>query len=196
MFALTARYILRTKVLRELKLVIEFSVNPAADRSRRELVRALCVNESINRLSIENVFADETEAGMLADSLRASQTLVDVSVYGMQQRTSWLIRKLSPNFSTNYTLLGMHHFRITRGEFDQFGDDLFTVQNVVCRNWSLVTRAAQFVTGARHRYCAAAAELVHSNPGLAEKVRELASVDEEEALSRINASMKSFNEFG
>ncbi|KAL3227502.1 hypothetical protein MRX96_004203 [Rhipicephalus microplus] len=55
-------------------------------------------------------------------------------------------------------------------------------------------RAAHFVTGTRLKYCAAAAELVHSNPGLREKVQELASVDQYEAVSRIKKSLKSFSE--
>ncbi|KAL1471656.1 hypothetical protein MTO96_039815 [Rhipicephalus appendiculatus] len=54
-------------------------------------------------------------------------------------------------------------------------------------------RAAHLVNGRRRKYGAAAAELVHSNPGLVEKVQELASVDEDEAVSRIKKSLKSFS---
>ncbi|KAL1483506.1 hypothetical protein MTO96_033138 [Rhipicephalus appendiculatus] len=99
------------------------------------------------------------------------------------------MRKLSPNFSNNYSLLGM------RLQLPwHIGGDWYTVAEVIRRNCSLVTRAAHFVTGRRLRYCAEAAELVHSNPGLVEKVQELASVDENDAALRIKTSLRSFSE--
>ncbi|KAL1470937.1 hypothetical protein MTO96_040177 [Rhipicephalus appendiculatus] len=100
-----------------------------------------------------------------------------------------LMRKLSPDISSNYTLLDMRLDRPWK-----LGGDWFAVADVIRRNCALVTRAAHFVTGTRLRYCAAAAELVHSNPGLVDKVQELASVDEDEAASRIKKSLKSFSE--
>ncbi|KAL1470887.1 hypothetical protein MTO96_040217 [Rhipicephalus appendiculatus] len=48
--------------------------------------------------------------------------------------------------------------------------------------------------GRRNRHFGAAAEVLHWNPGLVEKVQELASVDENEAGSRIEKSLKSFSE--
>ncbi|KAL1416966.1 hypothetical protein MTO96_027358 [Rhipicephalus appendiculatus] len=48
--------------------------------------------------------------------------------------------------------------------------------------------------GTRHRYCAVAAELAHWNTGLVAKVQALASVDENEAVSRIQNSLKTFFE--
>ncbi|KAL3255570.1 hypothetical protein MRX96_017468 [Rhipicephalus microplus] len=64
------------------------------------------------------------------------------------------------------------------------------------RNWSLVTRAAHFDTGTRHRYCASSLELVHWSPAVVAKVQELASIDENKAVSRIQSSLKSFSELG
>ncbi|KAL1483066.1 hypothetical protein MTO96_002136 [Rhipicephalus appendiculatus] len=77
----------------------------------------------------------------------------------------------------------------------KLGGDWFTVADVISRNCSLVTRAAHFVVmGTRLKYCAEAVEQMHSNPGLVEKVRELACVDEDEAASRIKKSLRSFSE--
>ncbi|KAL1481713.1 hypothetical protein MTO96_034268 [Rhipicephalus appendiculatus] len=73
-------------------------------------------------------------------------------------------------------------------------EDTFAVDNVVRRNLALVTCAAPFLMGTRHRYCAAAAELAHWNTGLVAKVQALASVDENEAVSRIQNSLKTFFE--
>uniref|UniRef100_A0A131YNY1 Nlr family card domain protein n=1 Tax=Rhipicephalus appendiculatus TaxID=34631 RepID=A0A131YNY1_RHIAP len=127
---------------------------------------------------------------MLADTLQNSRTLCDLSFYPDDYKSAvLLVRKLSPSFSANYTLLSM---RLSKRR--ELGADWFTVADVVRRNFSLVTRAAHFVAGTRHKYCAAAAELVHFNPGLVTKVQELASVDEGEAVLRIKNSLKSFSE--
>ncbi|KAL1443495.1 hypothetical protein MTO96_007407 [Rhipicephalus appendiculatus] len=72
--------------------------------------------------------------------------------------------------------------------------DWCPIKDIVRRNNSLVTRAAHFVMGTRHKYCATAAELVHSNPGLVEKVQELASIDEGEAASLIKRRLKRLSE--
>ncbi|KAL1480500.1 hypothetical protein MTO96_050974 [Rhipicephalus appendiculatus] len=143
---------------------------------RQELFNGLCF--------------DETETQILADTLLTSRTLCEVSFFpDNHESTVLLIQKLSPNVSSNYTLLQL---RLSR--YVQIGDDWFTVADVVSRNISLVMRAAHFVTGTKHRYCAAAADLVHTNPGLVEKVQELASVNESEAVSRINRSLQNISE--
>ncbi|XP_050032497.1 uncharacterized protein [Dermacentor andersoni] len=190
--SLIAQYITGTTVLRELELTFFFDSGNwnAADRPERALVQALSVNKSIRRLFIGGLCFDDTETQMLADTLQHSRALCDLSFYPDDYKSAIsLIRKLSPNFSSNYTLLGM---RLSKRR--ELGGDWFTVADVVRRNFSLVMRAAHFVMGTRHKYCAAAAELVHFNPGLVAKVQELASVDENEAVSRIKASLKSFSE--
>ncbi|KAH7944708.1 hypothetical protein MRX96_017456 [Rhipicephalus microplus] len=70
----------------------------------------------------------------------------------------------------------------------------FPVSSAVSHNWSLVTRAAHFVTGTRHQYCASALEVVHWSPAVVAEVQELASIDKNEAVSRIQNSLKSFSE--
>ncbi|KAH7943681.1 uncharacterized protein LOC119400047 [Rhipicephalus sanguineus] len=190
--SLIAQYITGTTVLRELELTFFFDSGSwnAVDRPERALVQALSVNKGIRRLFIGGLCFDETETGMLADMLQHSRTLCDLSFYPDDYKSAvLLVRKLSPSFSTNYTLLSM---RLSKRR--ELGADWFTVADVVRRNFSLVTRAAHFVAGTRHKYCAAAAEQVHFNPGLVTKVQELASVDEGEAALRIKNSLKSFSE--
>ncbi|KAL1423718.1 hypothetical protein MTO96_020785 [Rhipicephalus appendiculatus] len=88
---------------------------------------------------------DEAETQILADTLQSSRTLCEVSFFpDNHESTVLLIQKLSPNVSSNYTLLQL---RLSR--YVQIGDDWFTVADVVSRNISLVMRAAHFVTGTK-----------------------------------------------
>ncbi|KAL1443483.1 hypothetical protein MTO96_007396 [Rhipicephalus appendiculatus] len=191
-----ARYVTGTAALRELNLL--FCVNSSGDtfdEARRELVHALSVNKSIRRLRVFGLCFDETESGMLADTLQSSRALCYVYLHQFNDKpNSSLIQKLSATVSSNYSLL-----RLYVGALGILSDDWFTVHDVLRRNNSLVTRAADFVMSSktarmRRKDYAAATELVQLNPGLVEKVQELASVDESEALSRIKSSLKSFSE--
>ncbi|KAL1442724.1 hypothetical protein MTO96_046271, partial [Rhipicephalus appendiculatus] len=149
------------------------------NRVEGPLVLALYYNKSIRKLAMKGFSFSEREIGWLVYKLEASRMLCELTFYPFDSMSSiWLMRKLSPIVSSNYTLLSM---KKCGGRHE----DQFAVDNVVRRNLALVTRAAHFVTGLRQRYCAAAAELVHWNPGLVAKVQELASVDENEAVSRI-----------
>ncbi|KAH7942976.1 hypothetical protein HPB52_003046 [Rhipicephalus sanguineus] len=188
--SLMAHYIRNTTALRELDLSFISGKMTAADRAERTLLEALLLNSSIRRLSIRGLRFDDTETEMLVDILDSSRTLCDVSLNTYDnQLTISLAQKLSQNLSSNYTLLGMH-----LPWLPDCSGELFIIEEVVRRNSSRVTRAAHFVMGTRHKYCAAAFELVRSNPGLVEKVQELASVDENEAASRIKNSLKSMTE--
>ncbi|KAL1481367.1 hypothetical protein MTO96_034518 [Rhipicephalus appendiculatus] len=170
--------------LRNLKLAIDRAGRGVAfNKPNRKLAQALSVNKTIRRLRLHGPLFGETEIEMLADTVQSSRTL------SSRRSVIFLLRKLSPNISSNYTLLHMHLERPWK-----LGGDWFTVADVIRRNCSLVTRAAHFVMGTRLKYCAEAAEQMHSNPGLVEKVRELASVDEDEAASRIKKSLRSFSE--
>ncbi|KAL1483074.1 hypothetical protein MTO96_002144 [Rhipicephalus appendiculatus] len=158
--------------------------------ARRELVLALSVNESLRRLEVRGSWSEEAGTRLLADTVLSSRTLCHVS-FNPDERESAvsLVRMLSPKIAGNYTLLSLRpedHF--------PYSDRWFRVNNVTRRNCALVTRAAHFVTGTEEKYCAAAAELVHYNPGLVEKVQELASVDEMKAASLIKASLKKISE--
>lgn len=191
---LVAEYIKGTTVLRELELTFFLDSgnwNPP-DRPERDLVDAMCANMSIRRLFIGGLCFNETETQLLADMVLNSRTLCDLAFYPDDHRSIVsFIRKLSPRFSENYTLLCM---RLSKRR--ELGADWFAVEDTIRRNFSLVTRAAHFVTGvaASHKYCAAALELVSFNPGLAMKIQELASIDESEALARIKHSLKSYVE--
>ncbi|KAH7984839.1 hypothetical protein HPB52_024502 [Rhipicephalus sanguineus] len=190
--ALIAQYIAATKVLRELRWILASITSRPADRVERVLMRALCVNNSIRKLFMTGLRFDETEVQMLVDKLQASRALCELAFYPDDYNsTIWLVQKLSPIVSSNYTLIDVKVYRhvVLRA-------DLFSVDDVVRRNASLVSRAAHFVSGmagTRLRYCAEAVELVHWNPGVVAKVQALASVDENEAVSRIEQSFKSFS---
>ncbi|KAH8037197.1 hypothetical protein HPB51_008904 [Rhipicephalus microplus] len=184
------KYIAITTVLRNLevnKMYISFSTE---DRTKRTLMQALSINKSICKLSLEYVDLDDTEAQILVDKLQATRTLCELFLYSSTGESFIsFLHKLSPIISSNYTLICL---KIQRSIWPYEG--AFAVSSAVSRNWSLVTRAAHFVMGMRHRYCASALELVHWNPAVVAKVQELASVDENEAVSRIQNSLKSFSE--
>ncbi|KAL1484468.1 hypothetical protein MTO96_032563 [Rhipicephalus appendiculatus] len=188
--SLIAQYLSDTKALRELRL--EFYTRPlrSVDQSERTLLQALSNNKSIRRLSLTDLCINEDEAQILVDKLQSSQSLCYLSIYPKNFKvTVALIQMLSPNIESNYMLLDMR-----TDWYKGLCGGWFSIKDVVRRNTSLVTRAAHFVKGTRYRYCAAAAELVQFNPGLVEQVQELASVDENEAVRRIENSLKSFTE--
>ncbi|KAH7943772.1 hypothetical protein HPB52_011414 [Rhipicephalus sanguineus] len=189
--SLIAQCIKGMTALRKLELsIVDAEMRDGFNEARRELAQALSVNKSIRKLSVEGPCFGETEIETLADTLHSSRTLCELSFFPSDHRcVISLMRNLSMNISSNYTLLDMQLDKPWR-----LGVDWFMVSDVIRRNCSLVTRAAHFVMGTRNRHCAAAAELVHSNPGLVEKVQELASVDESEAASRIQKSLESFSE--
>ncbi|KAL1480187.1 hypothetical protein MTO96_051254 [Rhipicephalus appendiculatus] len=140
-------------------------------------------------LEVHGSCSGETETHLLVHTLQSSRTLCHVSFFPDEADcVTSLVRELSPNISSNYTLLSMSahddHLR---------GSDWFPVADVIRRNCALVTRAAHFVKGTRLKYCAAAAEVMFSNPALVEKVQELLSIDEGKAVSRIQKSLKSFS---
>ncbi|KAH7984836.1 hypothetical protein HPB52_024499 [Rhipicephalus sanguineus] len=189
MNALIAEYIAGTLVLRDLTLTFVSGIWDPVDRVEKALVGALSLNKSIRRLVVNGLCFDDSETQVLAETLQSTRTLYNFSFYPKdQQSTDSLVQKLSPNFSANYMLLRLNAYRLGEVHRD------FIINDVVHRNVSLVVRAAHFVIGTRHRYLAAAAELVHSNPGLVELIRELASVSEDTALSWIRNSLKSYSE--
>ncbi|KAL1473137.1 hypothetical protein MTO96_022516 [Rhipicephalus appendiculatus] len=188
--SLMAQYISNTTALRELDVSFISAGLNAVDRAERTLLQALSLNKSIRWLSIHGLLFDDTNAQVLAGMLDSSLTLCNLSIGPYHKASAILLtRKLSQNLSSNYTLIGMR----LPWDLDCSGE-VFTIEEVVRRNRSLVMRAAHFVGGTRHKYCAAAAELVHFTPGLLKKVQELASVDENEAASRIKKSLKTISE--
>ncbi|KAL3225251.1 hypothetical protein MRX96_025934 [Rhipicephalus microplus] len=154
------------------------------------LVNALSVNKSICRLFIMGLCFDETEIQMLAEMVQSSRRMYELTFYPDNYESAvLLLSKLSHSIRSNYTLL---YLRLSKRQ--DLGQNWFTIVDVKRRNFALVMRAAHFVMGMKHKYCAEAVELVHFNPRLVEKVRELALADENEALSRIRKSLKSFSE--
>ncbi|KAH7943539.1 hypothetical protein HPB52_009195 [Rhipicephalus sanguineus] len=186
--SLIANYITNTTLLRELKLEFITGSWNDVNRPERTLLEALSVNTSIQLLSIESLCFDETETQVLVDMLHSSRTVWDLTYKPEYHRwTTLFVEKLAQNVSTNYTLLSVNVFR-----YEELCSQLFAIADVVRRNNTLVRRAAHFVGGRRDRHCAAAVELVHFHPVLVTKVQELTSVDENEAVSLINGSLKSF----
>ncbi|KAL1485209.1 hypothetical protein MTO96_032105 [Rhipicephalus appendiculatus] len=189
-----AQYIANTTALREVDLIFDrLLISNAVDqreRPQRTLLQALSNNKVIRWLSIDGLCYDDTETQMLVDMLHSSRTLCHLSLFPCcHGSASRLIQKLSQGVSSNYTLLGINVYKCGKN-----CSELFAVEDVVRRNLSLVRRAADFVMGTRHKYCAAAAELLQFRAGLVAKVQELALVDENEAALRIKKSLKSFSE--
>ncbi|KAH7964296.1 hypothetical protein HPB51_027465 [Rhipicephalus microplus] len=188
--SLIANCITDTKSLKELKLEFDSGNWHDADRPERVLLEALSMNKNIQRLSVERLCFNESETQTLVDTLISSRTLWDLTYKPLyHQSTTWFIEKLAQDVSTNYTLLSVNVLK-----YDELCRELFAIADTVRRNNTLVMRAAHFVEGRRDRYCAAAAELVHFHPVLLTKVQQLASIDENEAASKIEGSVKSFTE--
>ncbi|KAL3192811.1 hypothetical protein MRX96_058672 [Rhipicephalus microplus] len=189
-----AQYLANTTALREVDLTFfrrtAVDITDPLKRPHRTLLKALSNNKLIRRLSIDGICFDDTEINMMVDIIHSSRSLCHLSSFpcghGSSER---LIRKLSVDVSSNYTLLSIKAYRCW-----EYCGALFAVEDVVRRNLSLVTRGANFVLGKRHKYCAAAAELVQFSSGLVKKVQELALVDENEAVSLIARSLKSFSD--
>ncbi|KAL1477356.1 hypothetical protein MTO96_035798 [Rhipicephalus appendiculatus] len=184
------QYLTKTTSLSELRLLfIPTDWFPTA-WFEETLLQALANNKSIRKLSIRGFYFGEIELQMLADMVGSSRRLCDLSINPCHDAsTISLARKLSTTISENYTLL-----RVSLSCSQRCRAESFTIEDIVRRNNSLATRAAHFVMGTRHKYCGAAAELVHFNPGLVDKVQELASVDENEAALRIKKSLKGISE--
>ncbi|KAH7947452.1 hypothetical protein HPB52_012181 [Rhipicephalus sanguineus] len=163
----------------------------ADHKIQRALVQAVSVNRTIRSLHIWGLRFDETETQMLADTLQSSRTLCEFYFHPKDdESTLSFVRKLSPIVSSNYTLLGLHLTKCV-----DLGGEFFTIAEVVRRNNSLVTRATHFVMGTRrHKYCAAALELVHSTPGLVARLQNSTSVDENQAVLNIRKSLNNISE--
>ncbi|KAH7943009.1 hypothetical protein HPB52_003992 [Rhipicephalus sanguineus] len=183
--SLIVAYINNTTALRELDLSFIHQACTAFE-PKQALLQALSNNKTIRRLSIDGTSFDEAETEMLTNMMLSSRTLRDVSLPNDYHSVLSLTRMLSTEISKNLSLL-----RIDVGPFDaRCVGDKFAIADVARRNATLVMRAAHFVTGTRHKFCAAAAERVQLSPGLVMKVQELESIDEEEAVSRIKRSLK------
>ncbi|KAH7939757.1 hypothetical protein HPB52_017151 [Rhipicephalus sanguineus] len=130
------------------------------------LLQALSNNKSIRRLSLERFSITEEEARVLVEMLQSSRTLCRFSFHPHNCQTSTsVILMLSPIISSNYMLIDMR----TNWRQSYFG--WYPIKDVMRRNNSLVTRAAHFVMGTRHKHCAAAAELMQFNPGLVRRFK-------------------------
>ncbi|KAL3242825.1 hypothetical protein MRX96_020988 [Rhipicephalus microplus] len=106
MNALISQYIAATTVLRELSLTIFQQIRDHANHDESVLVRALDSNKSIRRLCIKGISFNESETQVLTETLQSTRTLCYFSYYPRdQQSTVSLFQKLSPNFSSNYTIL-------------------------------------------------------------------------------------------
>ncbi|KAL1472895.1 hypothetical protein MTO96_022673 [Rhipicephalus appendiculatus] len=190
---LISLYVSSTKVLRCLSLCVSVSVDGnGTDRPGQALVQALSVNSSIRRLIIRGPCFDETETRALADALTSGRTVYSVRFLPDDYRSALsLVHRLSSrDFSTNYALTEM-----CLSAREELGSDWFAVSEVLRRNDSLVKRATWFVEGySRHKYCAAALELVHFNSALVEAVQESQSVDANDAVLRVKRSLRSFSE--
>ncbi|KAL1480203.1 hypothetical protein MTO96_051238 [Rhipicephalus appendiculatus] len=185
--SLMIEYIANTTTLRELDLEFSFRSPYYLAQSKLALLQALSLNKSIHWLRIIGLGMNETHTQMLVDTILSSRMLCHLTIDREEQAS--LARMLLPHVSGHYTLLSLSYYQLER-----YSGNAFAVQDVLRRNNELVTRAAHFVKGTRHKHCAAAAELVHFSHGLVKEVQELARVDEDEAVSRIKISLKSFRE--
>ncbi|KAH7943014.1 hypothetical protein HPB52_003997 [Rhipicephalus sanguineus] len=170
--SLLAQYLTETTGLRELRLELLYGGRRSVDRSERTLLQALSNNNSIRRLSLKDLHISEREAQMLVDMLQSSRTLCHLSIYLYNwDATIWLLLMLAPSISSNYMLLGM------RTEWRRWLLDYwYSIKDVVRRNNSLVTRAAHFITGMRHKRDDGQKQLVDLNRDCWLQIRQYVKV--------------------
>ncbi|KAH9378631.1 hypothetical protein HPB48_019318 [Haemaphysalis longicornis] len=179
---LIAGYIKNTHSLKEVRLkwalFPEDAVEPLC---KMKIIGALKDNTSLRKLFLQSERFTEDEAILFTTMLRSSCKICHLEIFTSLKSTELLVNGLSPGFSRNYTLASLScHWRdmpLTR--------HYCFVMDVVRRNRDLVMRAAHCAVGNDSRRCAEALELVAENPALLEKVCELGSVEEQEAVQTV-----------
>lgn len=184
-----AEYIEKTKVLKSFTLTFEGSVDAPGNGSsecRMWLLSGLSRNGSVTKFTLKTMVLDELQSILLAKTVRSSTKICNLRLFATSRSIDAFVNHLSPEFSENSTLVSI--------DFDvgivALTPQYFAVKEVVRRNFSLVTRAAHFVMGNSSRRCINALELVADSPALIDKVCELASVPEEEAIGKVRDGLR------
>lgn len=155
----------------------------ATDEAVHIITDGLAKNRSLERLSISGWVIRRDDAFTICDWLCQSRNLYEVKwlcTFGRQTATD-ITWKLSEILQNSYTLTSL---RVD--DFCLANQNWQLVKNIVRRNSALVERAAHFVLGLRNRICSAAYELVSWHPLVLRKVKNLASLREEEARQKLS----------
>ncbi|KAL1463912.1 hypothetical protein MTO96_043134 [Rhipicephalus appendiculatus] len=98
-----AQCIAGTKTLRDLKLRFgDTGFGDVAHEARRELMRALSVNEGVHGLEVDGSWSEEADTRLLVDTVHSSRTLCHVSFHPNKcESATSLVRKLSPKIAGN-----------------------------------------------------------------------------------------------
>ncbi|XP_077528721.1 uncharacterized protein LOC144141076 isoform X2 [Haemaphysalis longicornis] len=189
-FSAFSQYIESTTTLRKLR-VTSWARDPMTMKFWMIFVCSLGKNVSVRELSAE-MCRDEEVAKALADVIKASQNICRVHL-GSDSRSmlAAFIQRLSLTITDNYTLT-----RVTVEDIQRILEEAwFAIRSVAARNSSLVTRAAQYVSGAAcDRYRAQALERVSLSPSLMEEVAEVTFISSSEIVSRVREGLKCFEE--
>ncbi|XP_077526647.1 uncharacterized protein LOC144138308 [Haemaphysalis longicornis] len=192
------RYLSETTALRDLRLLgcnkPDLSYwTVGTDKPHSLLLEALSFCRSLSSLQVKEFFFGEENLRFLAELVRNSSTLCEVHVSPLDEkgRTSF-IRFLAPGFARNRTVVSLQDpfCTTTRLEYEITEEHSF-VEDVLIRNRSLITCAAEFVVGkVRTDRCAGALEFMGRSYSLVERVVDLACVEESEAEAMISRSMQ------
>ncbi|XP_065311552.1 uncharacterized protein [Dermacentor albipictus] len=156
----------------------------------RDIVVALSCNATISELRLRAVCMNTEDVALLAAVVASSKRIQNF--HFIPQRTSCafaFLQALSSGVAENTTLLS---FTLHWGVNGDMVKAWFAVSDATRRNSGLVTRAAQFVIGARNdRCCAQSLERVACHPFLPEKIAELLSVSESKAAMLLQEGVDS-----
>lgn len=188
--SVAAEYIEKTKVLKFLTLSFVMPMGASrysGSECRMTLLTGLSRNASVTRFTLKTLVLAKEESVLLARTVRSSRKICNLRVVATTESIDAFVSHLSPEFSENFTLVSI--------DFDvgmaALTHQCFAVKEVVRRNSSLVTHAAHFIMGNSSRRCVNALEQVADNPALINKVCELASVPEQEAIVKVRDGLRS-----
>lgn len=181
-----------TKTLKKLQLVFSRADFNAQYASRHwtSIVEALSRNRSVAELRMSAECVQEEDVELLAGVVKSSRTIHTVHYISERRcHTEAFFRLLSTGVKENYTILSVD----LRGYVDkEAAMGFFAVRDVARRNSDLILRAAEFASGRRcDRYCAEALERISRHFALPEKVAQLASISEDQAVALIKESLRS-----
>lgn len=188
-----AFFLRSARVLKKLHIhILGFGANVSnAGDIWSDMIEALSQNTSLEELSVRSDDIDDGTLEKLAVVFKTSQTMHDVHLeteplaeYGA------FVRALCVGVEENYTMLRVGLVGGVEGDLEK---QWFLVRDTARRNSGLVTLSAEFVSGLRcDRYGAEALERVSRHKTLPERVSQLASVSEDDAVVLIRRALRSF----
>lgn len=179
--ALVLAYLATTTALKCLRLRLK-----ATREAWSTIIHGLCQNKSLEEFSLEDAFLDDSTVLGICSWVQKSRTLHHfICKCGFYCQCKALVQQLAQSLEDNHTLT----FLLI--DCNTVNDYKWQVINqVLSRNNSLVTRAAEFALGSTLKLCAAAYELVFWHPLVRKRVEAVYSVNEVEAREKVQDGVR------